>query len=986
MFRNTGLAPWDVQAMFNASPNAYVVLDRDLVIAGANGAYLKVTGRASADIVGRNLFDAFPSPPDSIHGRQLRQSLARVLATRLPDHIAAIRYPITAPDGTLGEHVWSATHIPVCAADGSVSHILQHTENITHLEQLRAQARANDPQLAANILRRAEASQATIASLSTEVELLRSIFEQAPGFTVVLRGPQHVFEMVNTAYLDLVGQRELLGRTVREALPELAHQGFFELLDQVYTTGEAHVGRHARVELRTRPGQPLQTRHVDFVFQPVRQADGQVRGIFVQGYDLTPQVTAEQQAQTSQRRFETLAHTLPLHVWTARADGAVQWCNDQVLEYLGFDPEQARATDWMEIVHPDDRAHTLAAWQRCVAAGDAYLNEFRLRRHDGEYRWHLSRATPLRDAQGTIAQWVGSNTDIHEQKASAALQADLNNLLARRVDERTAELVRTQEALRHSQQLEAIGSLAGGIAHEFNNLLQVIGGNLQLMAQDLAAAGTQGERLNRALTAVQRGADLSRQLLSYGRRQPLQPEVIDLGQLIQGLEDLLRKTLGGGVEVLTVVDPQLWPTMVDAANLESALLNLALNARDAMDGRGRLTIEASNAVLEASDHPAFSELVPGEYVLIAVSDNGHGMDPEVQARAFEPFFTTKPRGKGSGLGLSMVFGFAKQSGGHVKLYSEVGHGTTLRLYLPRSLVAAPVHAPMRGSDGDAVPVRHTGMRVLVVEDDAAVRDTVVNMLDHLGHEVVSARDASAAMTLVESGLPIDLLFTDVVMPGPLSSTDLAERARRIRPGLRVLFTSGYTEKALLHGGRLDDAVQLLSKPYSREALQRKIDQVLGDAAPASDAATESGDRSPAPSTDVMPGAEPPPTPLASPPGRSTPHVLICEDDELVRESLMELLNGMGCTVTGCATSSAARAALAQHSPDLLITDLSLPDGNGLDLARHARHGSAGMAIAVASGRGSREAAAQVPGAVALDKPFSFDDLVDLLDRLPGRAR
>lgn len=949
MFRNTGLDLWDVQAMFNASPNAYVVMDRQLVIVGANRAYLEVTGRKAADLVGRGMFEAFPSPPDSAHGQQLRQSFARVLATRQPDHIATIRYPIVGADGRVSEHVWSATHIPVTAADGGVSHILQHTENITHLEQLRALAHASDPQLTANILRRAEASQATILSLSNELQLLRSIFEQAPGFTVILRGPEHVFELANTAYLDLVGERELIGRTVGEALPELAGQGFLELLDQVYASGRAHVGRNARVELRTRADGPLQERFVDFVFQPVRQPDGQVHGIFVQGHDLSAQVAAQRRADTSQRRFETLAHTLPLHVWTARPDGRVEWCNDQVLDYLGFSLEQARATDWMDIVHPDDREPTQAAWDRCVAESQPYLNEFRLRRHDGEYRWHLSRATPVRDAEGRTTQWVGSNTDIHDQKASAALQADLNNVLARRVEERTAELVRTQEALRHSQQLEAIGSLTGGIAHEFNNLLQVIGGNLQLLTQESRPGPAHGDRLARALAAVQRGADLSRQLLAYGRRQPLQPEVVCLKVLLHGLDDLLRKTLGGGVEVRTVVDAGLWPTLVDTANLETALLNLALNARDAMDGHGRLTIEASNAGLDdryTQDHP---DLAPGDYVLIAVSDTGHGMSAEVQSRAFEPFFTTKPRSKGSGLGLSMVFGFAKQSGGHVRLYSEPGHGTTIRLYLPRSAEPPPAAQPVRASEAPPAPGHHRLGRVLVVEDDDAVRDTVVGMLLSLGHQVLSARDATRAMALVEGRQPIDLLFTDVVMPGPLSSTELARRARQRRPGLRVLFTSGYTENALLHGGRIDDDVQLLSKPYTRDALQRKLDQVL--------AGTEEA---------------------AAP-----PHVLLCEDDALVRESLVELLDGMGCTVDGCGTLAQAREALALRRPDLLVTDLNLPDGTGLSLALEARALWPQTAVAVASGRGAREAAAQLPGAVHLDKPFSFNDLEDLLARLPG---
>ncbi|MDT7835053.1 hybrid sensor histidine kinase/response regulator [Aquabacterium sp. OR-4] len=967
MFRNTGLAMLDVQAMFNASPNAYVVMDRALVIVGANQAYLTVTGRAASELIGRGLFEAFPSAPDAAHGQQLRQSFARVLASGLADHVARIHYPITLPDGGLGEQVWSATHIPVCDGDGRVTHILQHTENITDLEAWRARSPADAPAVTASILRRAEASQATIASLSNELQLLRSIFEQAPGFTAILRGPTHQFELVNTAYLQLVGQRELIGRTVREALPELDGQGLLELLDQVYAGGQAHVGRNVAVQLRSGADGPLEERFVDFVFQPIRQADGQVRGLFVQGHDLSAQVaaqrradsaqrqadtaqrqadTAQRQADTTQRRFETLAHTLPLHVWTAQPDGRIEWCNGQVLDYLGMPLDEALATGWLDIVHPEDRAVSQAAWRRSLDDGRDYLVEFRLRHRDGGYRWHLARAKAVRDADGRITQWVGSNTDIHDQKAGSALLADLNNVLARRVDERTAELVRTQDALRHSQQLEAIGSLSGGVAHEFNNLLQVIGGNLQMMARGSLPADDWAERLGQALAGVQRGADLSRQLLAYGRRQPLQPEVVRLDALLHGLHGLLGQTLGEQVQIHTVVADALWPTLVDPANLETVLLNLALNARDAMAGNGRLTIEASNAVLDEAYAQAVPEVQAGDYVLIAVSDSGHGMSEAVQERAFEPFFTTKPRGKGSGLGLSMVFGFAKQSGGHVKLYSELGHGTTVRLYLPRSNASAPSAPQPRppAPAPDAAPARRG--RVLVVEDDDAVRDTVVAMLRLLGHEVTAARDGSSALQVIDSAQPIDLLFTDVVMPGPVSSTELARQAQLARPGLRVLFTSGYTENALLHGGRIDAGLQLLSKPYTREALARKLDQLLS---PAGIAAQR--------------------------------HVLLCEDDELVRDSLTELLTGMGCSVSACGSLAEARSALAVQTPDLLITDLALPDGQGLDLAREARALSARMLIAVASGRGGREAAAQVRDALHLDKPFGIDDLEDLLARM-----
>jgi PAS domain S-box-containing protein len=417
--------------------------------------------------------------------------------------------------------------------------------------------------------------------------------------------------------------------------------------------------------------------------------------------------------------------------------------------------------------------------------------------------------------------------EIAERKrAEAALQA-LNATLEERVAEAVREQLKAEEALRHSQKMEAIGKLTGGVAHDFNNLLQVVSGNLQLLSKDVSGNRRAERRVESALVGVDRGAKLASQLLAFGRRQALEPRVVNIGHLVAGMADMLLRTIGEGIEITTVLADGLWNTFVDPGQLENALLNLAINARDAMDGRGRLTIEVQNTVIGEADVSRYSELAPGAYVMVAIADTGPGMSQEVVDRAFEPFFSTKPQGKGSGLGLSMVYGFVKQSGGFVNIETEIGKGTRLRLYLP------PTDEAEDGMIGSvALPVTGGEETILIAEDDEAVRNTVVEILGELGYRIIAVRDASEALAVIESGISIDLFFTDVIMPGPLSSADVARRARDRRPRLAVLFTSGYTENSIVHGGRLDPGLDLLPKPYSREALARKIRQVLDASAAA----------------------------------------------------------------------------------------------------------------------------------------------------------
>jgi CheY-like chemotaxis protein len=363
--------------------------------------------------------------------------------------------------------------------------------------------------------------------------------------------------------------------------------------------------------------------------------------------------------------------------------------------------------------------------------------------------------------------------------------------------------------------MEAVGQLASGVAHDFNNVLQIISSNLQLMERDPAQPRA---RLQTALSAVERGSKLSYQLLAFARRQPLLPVLTHLGTLLHNIEPLLQRALGDQVALDIDVAPRLWNTAVDPNQMENALLNLAINARDAMDGSGTLTIRAAN-VGRGAARP--HEVPDGEYVLIEVADTGKGMPPEILQRAFEPFFTTKPTGQGTGLGLSMAYGFVKQSGGEIVLASEPGKGTSVRIWLPRSEAE-----PAAIEDVAEVPLQRGLETILVVEDEEDVRSATCGILSALGYRVLEAPDAAMAKRMIEDGQYVDLVFTDVMMPGPVSSLQLGEAVRARLPRAQVLYTSGYAEGVLAHEGRLEASVNLLQKPYHPDALSARIRHLL----------------------------------------------------------------------------------------------------------------------------------------------------------------
>ncbi|MBQ5941457.1 MULTISPECIES: response regulator [unclassified Massilia] len=383
------------------------------------------------------------------------------------------------------------------------------------------------------------------------------------------------------------------------------------------------------------------------------------------------------------------------------------------------------------------------------------------------------------------------------------------------------QLAASQSALHQAQKMEAIGQLTGGVAHDFNNVLQIIGGNLQLLKLIGGLNAAAQTRVEMALAGVERGAKLASHLLAFARRQPLQSVVIDPGHLLREMDDMMRRVLGPNARVVTDIAPDLGSTNVDPNQLNNVLLNLAINARDAMGGAGTLTIGARNVYGSEGGGALPPEVQRGDYVVLEISDTGKGMPPEVLQRAFEPFFTTKPTGQGTGLGLSMAYGFVKQSGGEIVLSSEVGRGTTVSIYLPRSGAA-----PAAAEPEHHMPLTGGLETILVVEDEEDVRSSTCGILSALGYDVLEAADAAAAVAIIDSGRQIDLVFTDVIMPGPVSSLQLGEIVRERLPDTQILYTSGYAEGVLAHEGKLDASVHLLQKPYHPDALSARIRHLL----------------------------------------------------------------------------------------------------------------------------------------------------------------
>ena len=831
-----------------------------------------------------------------------------------------------------------------------------------------------------------------VAGWSLEMRATVANVVNSPVAKVLIWGPQHIL-IYNDAYVPILGSRhpDAMGGAVETVLPEVWDWNR-KVLDAGFR-GELTRSRDVPMTLE----HDGQTR--DFVFDlaytPVYESDGSVGGVLCTVVDNTSRVEAERRLATSNRRFRTAMDAVHGVLWTNTADGRMIGEQPGWAALTGQSFDEYQNYGWTDAVHPDDREASITTWQEAVATRTMFVHEHRVRRNCGTWRNFAIRALPITNSAGEIEEWVGVHTDItHQRAAEAALRehaADLareirhreraedqlrqlNETLESRVIEEIGTRREAEAKLAQAQKMEMIGKLTGGVAHDFNNLLQVVSGNLQLLAKDIAGNANAERRVANAMAGISRGAKLASQLLAFGRRQPLEPKVVNATRFVKGMDDMLRRAIGEAIEIETVFNGGLWNTFIDPGQIENALLNLAINARDAMNGAGKLTIELANAHLDDDYARTHDEVVPGQYVMLAVSDTGSGMPPEIVEKVFEPFFSTKGEGKGSGLGLSMVYGFVKQSGGHIKIYSEVGHGTTIKLYLPRAMEAEDVEVAV-----ETGPVTGGTETVLVVEDDDEVRATVVEMLSDLGYRVLKAVDAQNALAVIESGMAIDLLFTDVVMPGNLKSPELARKARQRLPDIAVLFTSGYTENSIVHGGRLDAGVELLSKPYTREALARKLRHVLANEAQRRTASEARQAREPSPA----PAAEDE-RPAQSVTSRTVrPTVLVVEDDPLILVNTAELLEASGYAVIEAASAEEALTALQTAPIEILVTDLNLPGASGAELAVRARAMRPDAAIVYATGDISSVHAE--PGVAVLPKPYDSNALTAAIERARSSA-
>ena len=825
--------------------------------------------------------------------------------------------------------------------------------------------------------------------LMAEIERQRRMFQKAPGFIAVLSGPDHVYEYVNEAYVAIAGQRDFIGRSVREALPELEGQGFYELLDRVLSTGERFIARAMPVRL----GTEASIRFIDFVYEPMRDEAGHVYGIFVGGHDITAHKEAERQSLLNEESLRLTTEAAEIGIWDVDfVTDTLTW-SPRTKAMFGFSPDaHCTMDDFYAGLHPEDRDATTRAFGAALdpAVRATYDVQYRTIGHDdGVVRWIAAKGKGLFDADGRCYRAVGTAIDISARKlaearhafmlelsdalrgndtdkalnkacalmgrffgvsrvgyghldpledvfdysvcwtdgraqpllgripahafgvkivarlsagetvvvndlqtdplsdeeetrataravdtrailvvpflragrlrtivylndrpvrrwqpdevafmeevaertrqviergeAEAALRA-LNATLEARVEARTAELRATEDALRQAQKMEAIGQLTGGIAHDFNNLLQGITGSLDLVQRRISQGrlGDLDRFITGAMTSANRAAALTHRLLAFARRQPLDPRPVQVNPLVGSMEELLRRTLGERVELELRLSGTLWLTRCDSNQLESAILNLAINARDAMPEGGQLTIETLNHEVDEASAAAHADRVVGDYVCISVADSGTGMDAETVARAFEPFFTTKPIGQGTGLGLSMIYGFARQSDGYVEIDSAPGRGTTVRLCLPRFEGESDDEAAAACSG--AAPAED-GETVLVIEDEPVVRGLVVEVLADLGYRVIEAVDGAQGLEIVQSAQRIDLLITDVGLPG-LNGRQVADAARARRPELKVLFMTGYAENTALVAGSLDARMAVITKPFVMETLATRVREII----------------------------------------------------------------------------------------------------------------------------------------------------------------
>ena len=811
--------------VFENAAVGMIEIDADWNILSSNAAYREITGRSGEDLRGANCL-SFTHSEDVAAGAGALRALAAGQESRV-----AFEQRYLRPDGDV---IWVRSSLSRVSGEHSADRFLKVVEDITEIRNAREALR--DESEALEILNRTAAKVAAEFDLDQLVQIVTDAGVELTGaqfgafFYNVSNAEGESYTLYALSGVDRSHFEQFpMPRNTHIFGPTFRGEGVMRSAD---ITKDPRYGKLAPHYGMPKGHLPVRS----YLAVPVVSRSGEVIGglffgheqvdVFSERSERLMSGLAAQAAigidnarlfQAAQRLYQTLEAQVEERtaerdrLWslsedllvTADYDGKLLRVSPSWSRLLGFAEQALLDSDYGSLIHPDDLAEVTEALATMRASQQPVSFEDRLRGADGAWHWISWRLSP--DPDGVRLHGIGRDVTLAKERVQA--------------------LAEVEERLRQAQKMETLGQLTGGVAHDFNNLLQIVSGNLDILQRNLPE---EEKRLRRAAENAARGADraatLTQRLLAFSRRQPLDPRATELNKLVGGMSELLHRTLGETIEVETVLASGLWQVEIDPNQLETAILNLAVNARDAMPGGGKLTIETSNTHLDQAYTASNAEVAPGQYVVICVSDTGTGMDAETVTRAFEPFFTTKEVGKGTGLGLSMVYGFVKQSGGHLKIYSEPGEGTTVKIYLPRRMGGAVIDEAIVET---IVPEGTREETILVCEDDDDVRAYSVEVLRELGYRVLEAHDGPSALRLLERPEGrVDLLFTDVVLPSGMTGAVLADRARAIRPHLKILFTTGYARNAIVHHGRLDPGVELITKPFSYSDLAARVRDIL----------------------------------------------------------------------------------------------------------------------------------------------------------------
>lgn len=775
-----------LNAIGEATPDLIFAKDRQGRIVYANPATLAVFGKSAAEVLGKCISAFRDNSPELENSQRINE---RIMATGQPE---TIEEPICSADGK--SRIFLSTKAPLRdPATGEIVGIMGISHDITEKAM-------------------AETMQVRLASIVASIpDAVISFAAEDGQITSWNRGAETLFGWTKAEALGAPGS--LL---VPDTMPEGGALGVFNWVMQGLTVRDHETVR------RTKSGEVIP---ISVTASQLVAPDGRIIGISGIFRDLRPRYAAEATLRESEARWRTLAEALPQPVWRCQADGSCDYLSHQWEIVTGVAVERHLGFGWLDAVHPDDRERLKADWTTSLVTRNALHAEVRLRAADGSWRWFLKHAVPVLGSDGAVLQWFGTSTDISDMVAARESLTHAAGELERQVEARTAELRESEARLAHAAKMEALGRLAGGVAHDINNVLQVVQGGV---AMATARLHTHPERVTRYLDmvmdATERGAAVTGRLLAFARRSELSAAPVEVLPLLNGLAQMLHYSLGPSVTLRVEVDRDVPTVLADSGQLETVLVNLANNARDALPAHGG-TITLKAAAGEAAGRLP-DELAPGRYVRLSVTDDGVGMPPDLLARVSEPFFTTKPKGQGTGLGLAMARGFAEQSGGTMTIESTSGEGTTVSIWLPVASSSGPRTGTVSPAERDPVPL---GRKVLLVDDEQSVREVLAALLDHQGHSVTEADGADAALALLEAGQPVDVLVTDLSMPGALDGAGLVREARLRRPGLPAVLITGHV------GGARDGALErmvdtgpfaVLTKPVSAKALEARVAALL----------------------------------------------------------------------------------------------------------------------------------------------------------------